>query len=132
LLFYFSDIFLFFIFICFFRKENEPEVIYLKHVERSAAQQRREVEETTRYPAPTFMTPLRDLSIVEGEKVHFDAKVAPVGDPSMKVEWFCNGKAIAASKFRLKKSVPKLLLWQYKCYFWCTVQKYLSFLKNGG
>jgi len=41
---------------------------------------------------------LRDLSIVEGEKVHFDAKVAPVGDPTMKVEWFCNGKAIAASK----------------------------------
>jgi hypothetical protein len=74
-------------------------VIYLKHVERSAAQQRREVEESTRYPAPTFMTPLRDLSIVEGEKVHFDAKVAPVGDPTMKVEWFCNGKAIAASKF---------------------------------
>ena len=74
-------------------------MIYLKHVERSAAQQRREVEESTRYPAPTFMTPLRDLSIVEGEKVHFDAKVAPVGDPTMKVEWFCNGKAIAASEF---------------------------------
>ena len=70
----------------------------MKHVERSAAQQRRDVEESTRYPAPTFMTPLRDMTIVEGEKVHFDAKVAPVGDPTMKVEWFCNGKAIAASK----------------------------------
>lgn len=54
----------------------------------------------TRYAAPTLMTPLRDLTIIEGEKVHFDAKVGPVGDPSMRVEWFCNGKAIAASKFR--------------------------------
>ena len=80
------------------RKENEPEVIYLKHVERSAQQQRREVEESSRYSAPSFLTPLRDLNIVEGEKVHFDAKVAPVGDPTMKVEWFCNGKAVAASK----------------------------------
>ena len=73
-------------------------MIYLKHVERSAAQQRRDVEESTKYPAPTLMTPLRNLSIVEGEKVHFDAKVAPVGDSTMKVEWFCNGKAITASK----------------------------------
>jgi len=47
------------------------------------------------------MTPLRDLTINEGEKVHFDAKVSPVGDPSMKVEWFCNGKAIPASKLLL-------------------------------
>ena len=82
----------------FLRKENEPEVIYLKHVERSAQQQRREIEESTRYAAPSFLTPLRDLNIIEGEKVHFDAKVAPVGDPTMKVEWFCNGKAVAASK----------------------------------
>jgi hypothetical protein len=73
-------------------------VIYLKPVERSGQQQRREVEESARYPAPSFLTPLRDLSITEGEKVHFDAKVAPVGDPSMKVEWFCNGKSITASK----------------------------------
>ena len=44
------------------------------------------------------MTPLNDLTIMEGEKAHLDAKVGPVGDPSIKVEWYCNGQAITASK----------------------------------
>lgn len=70
----------------------------MKPVERSVQQPRRDVEDANRYPAPTFMTPLRDLNIVEGEKAHFDAKVAPVGDPTMRVEWFYNGKAISASE----------------------------------
>ena len=83
-----------------FRKEEEkPEVIYLKHVERQQQQQKREEESTTKYPAPSFMTPLRDLTINEGEKAHFEAKVGPVGDPSMVVEWFFNGQLITASKY---------------------------------
>jgi hypothetical protein len=38
------------------------------------------------------------LTIMEGEKAHLDAKVAPVGDPSIKVEWYCNGQTISASE----------------------------------
>ena len=45
------------------------------------------------------MTPLNDLTIMEGEKAHLDAKVGPVGDPSIKVEWYCNGQTITASEF---------------------------------
>ena len=54
---------------------------------------------STKYSAPQFLTPLRDLTVNEGEKAHFDAKVGPVGDPSMKVEWFFNGQLITASKY---------------------------------
>ena len=79
------------------RKEAEPEVIYLKHVERQQQQQAK-IEESVKYPAPTFMTPLNNLVVTEGEKVRFDAKIAPAGDPSMKVEWFFNGQAVSASK----------------------------------
>ena len=82
-----------------FRKESEPEVIYLKHVERQQQEQKRVEEMSTKYSAPQFLTPLRDLTINEGEKAHFDAKVGPVGDPSMKVEWYCNGQLITASKY---------------------------------
>lgn len=81
-----------------FRREQDPEVIYLKHVERSAQQQQRQQEEMSRYGPPSFLGPLNDLTIMEGEKAHLDAKVAPVGDPSIKVEWYCNGQAITASK----------------------------------
>ena len=71
----------------------------MKHVEQSHKQQARREEEVSRYGPPSFVTPLNDLTIMEGEKAHLDAKVAPVGDPSIKVEWYCNGQAIAASKF---------------------------------
>ena len=71
----------------------------MKHVERQQQQQKREEEIATKYPVPSFMTPLRDLTINEGEKAHFDAKVAPVGDPSMKVEWIFGGQLITASKY---------------------------------
>ena len=52
-----------------------------------------------RYPAPTVMSGLRDVNVNEGERAHFEAKVGPVGDPSMVVEWYFNGSIITASKF---------------------------------
>merc|ERR1719210_1870841 len=79
------------------QREQDPEVIYLKHVERSAQQQQKVEAEESRYGPPSFTTPLNDLMIMEGEKAHLDAKVAPVGDPSIKVEWYCNGQTISAS-----------------------------------
>lgn len=52
--------------------------------------------------APVFtseFTPLTDLG--EGEIAHVEAGLTPIGDQSMKVEWFYNGKAIEAShRFR--------------------------------
>lgn len=75
-------------------------MIYLKHVERSAQQKSKteELEVSSRYGPPTFLTPLNDLMIMEGEKALLDAKVGPVGDPSIKIEWYCNGQPITASK----------------------------------
>lgn len=34
----------------------------------------------------------------EGEIAHFEASLIPVGDQTMVVEWFYNGKNIEASK----------------------------------
>ena len=80
------------------RKEAEPEVIYLKHVEQQHKAQQAKIEETVKYPAPVFMTPLNNLVVTEGEKVRFDAKIAPAGDPNMKVEWYHNGQLVTASE----------------------------------
>ena len=49
-----------------FRKEQEPETIYLKHVERQQQQQQRE-EVTQKYAPPQFMTPLKNVNVNEGE-----------------------------------------------------------------
>ena len=71
-------------------------MIYLKHVERQAQQQKKE-EIVNKYAQPQFMSPLMNVNVNEGERAHFEAKVGPVGDPSMVVEWYFNGNLIPAS-----------------------------------
>lgn len=55
-------------------------------------------EEDRVYPPPQFIVPLQNVSQTEGGRVHFEARIEPVGDPSMVVEWFLNGRPLTASK----------------------------------
>lgn len=74
----------------------EPEVIYLRHVERTKPHSR-PGEEDRVYPPPQFIVPLQDVTQIEGGKIHFEGRIEPVGDPSMYVEWFLNGRPLTAS-----------------------------------
>ena len=65
-------------------------------MERQQQQQQRE-EVTQKYAPPQFMTPLKNVTVNEGERSHFEAKVGPAGDPSMTVEWYVNGQLLSAS-----------------------------------
>lgn len=80
-----------------YRPEPGPEVIYLRHVERTRPHAPPGEAEPV-YPPPQFIIPLRDATQIEGGKIHFEARIEPVGDPTMRVEWFFNGKAMAASR----------------------------------
>ena len=79
------------------RKNPEPEVVYLRHVERAHHQVRSEEEEGPT-EAARFTHPLRDLDIYEGSKAHFEATVVPLGDATMQVEWLVDGQPIPASE----------------------------------
>ncbi|GMT09920.1 hypothetical protein PFISCL1PPCAC_1217, partial [Pristionchus fissidentatus] len=46
---------------------------------------------------PNFLTDLRSQELFEGSNLHLEAKLVPINDPSLKVEWFLNGKPLAAS-----------------------------------
>ena len=61
----------------------------------------RDIEEVTK-SKPEFTQPLKDLPpIVEGKNIHLEARLEPMGDPSMKVEWFFNGQPITiGSRFK--------------------------------
>ena len=47
--------------------------------------------------APEFTAQMRDVQVVEGSPAHFEAKLVPIGDPSLRVEWLKDGKPIDAS-----------------------------------
>ena len=79
-----------------FRKPPSPEIIYLRHIERAHRQVIRTEEERV-YDPPVFLTPLKDVTTVEGSRAHFEAKVHPVGDPTMRLDFYFNGKSLSAS-----------------------------------
>lgn len=50
---------------------------------------------------PEFITTPEDLILSENGSAHFECRLTPVNDPSMRVEWFHNGKALwAGSRIR--------------------------------
>jgi len=70
----------------------------LKHVERAKHQTPRS-EEDKIYPPPRFIVPLANVSQIEDGRIHFEARIEPIGDPTMVSEWFINGYPLQASKF---------------------------------
>lgn len=55
-------------------------------------------EETPSQP-PVFTQPCRDQRLAEGASAHFEARLIPVGDARLKVEWLRNSVPIQACKF---------------------------------
>ena len=45
---------------------------------------------------PEFLSPLEDLVLAENSLAHFETRLTPINDPSMRVDWFHNGKQLSA------------------------------------
>lgn len=61
-------------------------------------QSRHAYEIVESYPAPEFKTPIKDqVNIKEGGFAHFEARLEPIGDSTLKVEWFRDGYPVEAS-----------------------------------
>lgn len=58
--------------------------------------QRQSIIEDTVTQAPVFTQPMRDISTFETHAAHFEARLIPVGDDKLKVEWLRNGIPIQA------------------------------------
>lgn len=74
-----------------------PETVLLKHIERPAPAKRRDSDTEYQSTRPAFTTHLRDVMATEGERVHFEARLIPIGDPNLKVQWLHNGRPLQAS-----------------------------------
>lgn len=62
--------------------------------ERSAKKMKYDEEVVTQ--APVFTTSPKNIEIREGQRAHFEARLIPVSDETMKIYWYKNGEAIAS------------------------------------
>lgn len=82
--------------------QHEGALQKLRQLEDSSKYQRQEEEETIVTQAPIFTTKLNGpTELVEGQSAHYECRIEPYPDSSLKVEWFHNGKPLATGhRFR--------------------------------
>lgn len=57
-------------------------------------------EDVTFTNRPTFSAELIGNSqLIEGQSAHFETRLEPMGDPSMTVEWYFNGRPLTTGMF---------------------------------
>lgn len=70
----------------------------IQNLEDSSRYIRSEEEETNITQMPRFLGPMKCTNkILEGQRAHFEARVEPQSDLSLKIEWYHNGHAITAA-----------------------------------
>jgi hypothetical protein len=67
------------------------QIAMLEDSSRYAREQQQDVERTR---APVFTRPLHNIETVEGTNIHLECRLQPVGDASMRVDWFVNNKPV--------------------------------------
>lgn len=82
--------------------QHQTALDKLQYLEDSSRYQRQVEEDTVVTEKPRFVTNLQGpTKLVEGQNTHFECRIEPYPDPSMKVEWFHNGKALTTGhRFR--------------------------------
>ena len=79
--------------------QHPDSLRYIQQLEDYSKYQRQENVEDISSQRPVFIRPLQDLGeLLEGRNAHFEAQLTPVSDPTMKVEWYKDGRPITASK----------------------------------
>ena len=80
--------------------ESKTEMSQFQYLEQKSST-RMEMQEETTAQAPVFTSSPKSIEVSEGQKAHFEARIIPVSDPTLKIEWFLNGQPIKlGSRFR--------------------------------
>lgn len=85
-----------------YETQNEAALEKIHYLEDASRYHRRAEVDQFAAEKPQFGRPLRNANVIEGVPVHLEATLVPVNDPTMKVEWFVDGKPIpTGSRFRI-------------------------------
>ena len=75
--------------------QHEEALMKLRHLEDSSRYHRQEEMDIDVTTAPKFVTKLNGAtSLFEGHNTHYECRIEPYPDPSLKVEWFHNGNPL--------------------------------------
>lgn len=96
----------------YMESQHEGALTRLHQLEDTSRYQRQSVQEEFVSQAPLFTLPVKDIRVAENQAVHFEARLIPVGDPKLKVEWLRNGVPLEACKL------------SNKCYFYFLIEAY--------
>lgn len=78
--------------------QNPNSLQYIQQLEDYSKYQRTESIDESVNQKPAFIRPLQNLGqLEEGRNAHFEGQITPVSDPTMRVEWFKDGRPITAS-----------------------------------
>lgn len=74
--------------------QHESALEKIQYLECDAKYKRKAEDDQFVAEKPQFGRPLRNANVQEGKPVHLEATLTPVNDPTMRVEWYCNGRPI--------------------------------------
>lgn len=82
---------------------DHPDALQkLQYLEDSSRYQRRDqLDEVAVKIKPKFLTAIKDQTLKENMTAHFEAKIEPITDANLRVEWYKDGRPLAiGSRFR--------------------------------
>jgi len=59
----------------------------LQRLEEALWKKPEEIPEEIQNTPPRFIKEVEDIEIIEGQPAHFDCRVEPPNDPTMRIEW---------------------------------------------
>lgn len=79
---------------------QHPEGLQKIQYLEDASRYRKDITEDVKVTSgPVFITPLSGpTKLVEGNSSHLECRIEPYPDPTMKIEWFFNGKPLPSGK----------------------------------
>lgn len=90
--------------------QHEDALGRLAQLENSNRYQRQSIIEDVVTQAPVFTQPMRDITMIESQPAHFEARLIPVGDDKLKVEWLRNGIPIQACIYTIQYIISNFKL----------------------
>ena len=64
--------------------------------------------------APVFTSSMKSIEVKEGQRAHFECRIIPVSDPTLKVEWLLNGQPLKQGSLYIFLEI--IIFVMFECY----------------